>query len=121
MVNLSAPTMVSSDVGWAIGTSLAVAAQFVGNLGTVLQRRSHIESGSKPVLSRPLWIFGLSLIILASVSDFVALNFTSEWLGRLRRLGSNPRARSGRPRAVASRGVSMNRAAAGPGGAGRLV
>ncbi|KAA0157272.1 hypothetical protein FNF27_04999 [Cafeteria roenbergensis] len=78
MVNLSAPTMVSSDVGWAIGTSLAVAAQFVGNLGTVLQRRSHIESGSKPVLSRPLWIFGLSLIILASVSDFVALNFTTQ-------------------------------------------
>jgi len=76
---MSSPgVIVSSDVGWAIGTSLAISAQFVGNLGTVLQRRSHIDSGTSPVLHRPLWLFGLALIIAASISDFAALNFTSE-------------------------------------------
>lgn len=106
MVHLSAPTMVSSDVGWAIGTSLAVAAQFVGNLGTVLQRRSHIESGAKPVLSRPLWIFGLSLIILASVSDFVALNFTSECRLCTAPQQASPRAAMAGPVLPSRRGIS---------------
>jgi hypothetical protein len=75
----TSPHVFSAKMGWAIGTTLAVSAQFVGNLGTVLQRRSHIDDVShQPLLRRPLWLFGLFLIALASISDFAALNFTSE-------------------------------------------
>jgi hypothetical protein len=72
------PSGMSEETAWAIGISLAISAQFVGNMGTVLQRRSHLDGGKTPLLRRPLWLMGLFLIMAASVSDFAALNFTSE-------------------------------------------
>lgn len=83
-MSLTSQHIISAKMGWAIGTTLAVSAQFVGNLGTVLQRRSHIDDAShQPLLRRPLWLFGLFLIALASISDFAALNFTSKWMDAL--------------------------------------
>jgi len=71
---------------WVLGVIIAVVAQCVSNLGTILQRKSHLlelaraKPQRRPFTSQPVWWIGMLLIISGSVSDFVALTLAPQAL-----------------------------------------
>ena len=84
------------DWHWIVGCCIALFAAVSSNIGLNLQRLSHLENQfydpfakrkrEKPlseqvgVCARPRWVLGISLMILASLADFVALSFAAQSL-----------------------------------------
>jgi magnesium transporter len=73
-----------TELLWALGVTVAIVAQFISNLGTILQKRSHNDESYRPIpeqrpyTKRPLWWVGMSLILFGSVADFVALTLAPQ-------------------------------------------
>jgi hypothetical protein len=73
-----------ADVLWTLGVVVAILAQFISNLGTILQKRSHNDeallpqAAQRPYTARPLWWVGMSFILTGSVADFVALTLAPQ-------------------------------------------
>lgn len=69
---------------WGLGVGVAIGAQFVSNLGSILQKKSHsLEEHKrfherKPYTSRPLWWIGMSMVIIGSIADFAALALAAQ-------------------------------------------
>lgn len=63
---------------------MAVAAQFVSNLGNILQKRSHNDeerrpkAQQRPYAQRAVWWVGMSMILFGSFADFVALTLAPQ-------------------------------------------
>lgn len=80
-----APTAMHGGNGlWIAGVTVAVLAQFVSNLGSILQKRSHNDEALRPLAmqrpypKRPLWWVGMALILSGSAADFVALTLAPQ-------------------------------------------
>ena len=89
-------TKLVFDWHWIVGCCIALFAAVSSNIGLNLQRLSHLENQffdpfakvkrEKPaskqtgVCSRPRWVLGISLMILASLADFAALSFAAQSL-----------------------------------------
>lgn len=73
-----------ADVLWAVGVAVAIAAQFVSNLGNILQKRSHNDeerrpkAQQRPYAQRAVWWVGMSMILFGSFADFVALTLAPQ-------------------------------------------
>ncbi len=69
---------------WVIGVILGTFASIISNLGLNLQKLSHIrlkdksEEDKKSYFKQPIWVLGISLVILGSLADFVALGFGAQ-------------------------------------------
>lgn len=63
---------------WVIGVILSLSGCTLSNVGVNLQKVGHRgfelddEAG---VFSSPTWMFGLSLVVIGSITDFVAFAF----------------------------------------------
>ena len=68
------------------GATIAIAAAIASNLGVNVQKRSHNCEGLKslamqrPYTRRPMWWFGMALVIFGALADFVALGFAAQTL-----------------------------------------
>lgn len=68
---------------WAIGVFLGACASVLGNLGITTQKLAHqrardVTTTSRPYYTRPDWIAGLLLTVVASVADFIALGLAAQ-------------------------------------------
>lgn len=61
---------------WSIGVILSLIGCSMSNIGINIQKLGHTgtEDG-KSVLASPMWIFGLILVALGSIIDFVSFGF----------------------------------------------
>lgn len=70
----------------ALGAIIAMSAAIASNLGVNVQKKSHNYEETKPLhlqrpyTKRPLWWFGMFLIIFGSLGDFFALGFAAQTL-----------------------------------------
>lgn len=71
--------MLSAVTLWYIGVAVAIASQFISNLGSIIQKLSHLKEDDKmekhrrTYAARPLWWIGMALVIAGSIGDFGAL------------------------------------------------
>lgn len=69
-----------------IGLGIVIGSAILSNLGVNIQKLSHVREDEKPMYcrrlyyTRPLWIFGMVLIVLGAIGDFEALGFAPQAL-----------------------------------------
>lgn len=76
-----------ANLWWLFGVFLSIIASILSNLGVNLQKLSMMRESSeraasekRAYVSQPLWLIGLTTLIIGSVGDFAALGFAPQSL-----------------------------------------
>ncbi|RHX96987.1 hypothetical protein DYB25_007396 [Aphanomyces astaci] len=83
--SIAAPSDDADEFKW-IGLAIVVGSAILSNLGVNVQKLSHVKEEKRslflrrPYYVRPLWIIGMTFVVLGSIGDFEALAFAPQAL-----------------------------------------